>query len=292
MTSINAVSIPSRFLSLFSKARILHIWLLWTIIGLLMTAVSVLYYEILGSPKYWFHLSFTKISSMWAWAALTPFIYKFYKRYDLLNARLIDILKIFLASALVAAVVHRFLAYCINYLIRYSYGFNSEGFIDTMLRWKGFLVYSGLIDIAIYGVILLVLFLIDYRTKLTLKPQTSQDLEIDQATPIERLAIKDNGSVFFVMVHEIKLVKAEGNYLKIATHGQSYLHRETLKSLQRRLDPSVFFRLNRSVLVNINEIKELQTWFNGEYRVLLKDGSKLNTSRVYREELNRLLNIK
>jgi len=63
------------------------------------------------------------------------------------------------------------------------------------------------------------------------------------------------------------------------------LFRETMNALEAQLDTNTFFRIHRSHIVNIERIKELQPWFNGEYVVFLHDGTRLTLSRGYREKL-------
>ena len=58
-----------------------------------------------------------------------------------------------------------------------------------------------------------------------------------------------------------------------------------MNSLEARLNPSVFFRIHRSHIVNIERVRELQPWFNGEYVVFLNSGARLTLSRGYREKL-------
>jgi two-component system LytT family response regulator len=62
-----------------------------------------------------------------------------------------------------------------------------------------------------------------------------------------------------------------------------------MDGIERKLDPQKFLRLRRSTIVQIEQIKELHPLFNGEFAVLLKDGTKLSSSRRYRQNLNLLL---
>jgi two-component system LytT family response regulator len=105
------------------------------------------------------------------------------------------------------------------------------------------------------------------------------------AQPLERFVIKSGGRVFFVRADEIDWIEAAGNYVKLHVGVDSHLFRETMNALEARLDPDVFFRIHRSHIVNIERVKELQPWFNGEYVVFLRSGAKLTLSRGYREKL-------
>ena len=111
-----------------------------------------------------------------------------------------------------------------------------------------------------------------------------QDLK-GPAHKLERFVIKAGGRVFFVRADEIDWIEAAGNYVKRHVGAESHLFRETLNAIESRLDPDIFFRIHRSHIINIERVKELQPWFNGEYVVFLKNGTRLTLSRGYREKL-------
>ena len=106
---------------------------------------------------------------------------------------------------------------------------------------------------------------------------------------LERLVIKLNGHVFFMKAEEIDWLEAEGNYVRLHSGKESYLLRDTISALESQLDPKRFIRVHRSAIVNIDRISELQPWFHGEYRIVLREGVQLTLSRTYREKLHELL---
>jgi two-component system LytT family response regulator len=83
-------------------------------------------------------------------------------------------------------------------------------------------------------------------------------------------------------VARIDLVRADANYLEIHAGGQVYRRRGPLAELAARLDPEQFLQINRSELVRLDAVAELQPWFHGDYRVILKSGAQLTWSRRYR----------
>ena len=101
----------------------------------------------------------------------------------------------------------------------------------------------------------------------------------------ERLPIKSGGSIIFVRIDDIDWVEAADNYVRIHAGRESHLIRETLQSLEGRLNPEKFLRIHRSTLVNLDRIRELQPIFHGDYLVKLNDGTELTLSRSYREKL-------
>ena len=106
---------------------------------------------------------------------------------------------------------------------------------------------------------------------------------------LERLVIKANGHVFFLKTDEVDWIEAEGNYVRLHTSKESYLLRDTISALEAQLDPKKFLRVHRSAIVNIDRVQEMQPWFHGEYRIILRGGAQLTLSRSYREKLHELL---
>ena len=111
-----------------------------------------------------------------------------------------------------------------------------------------------------------------------------EDLQTKQKR-LTRLVVKSGGRIVFLRVDEIDWVEAADNYVRIHAGRESHLIRETLQSLEGRLNPEKFLRIHRSTLVNLDRIRELQPIFHGDYLVKLNDGTELTLSRNYREKL-------
>jgi two-component system LytT family response regulator len=106
--------------------------------------------------------------------------------------------------------------------------------------------------------------------------------------PADRVAVKSGGRVLFLKPDEIHWVEAADNYVKLHIAGEAHLVRETMSDMEARLPSSKFVRISRSVIVNLEKIKELQPMFHGEYTVILCDGTRLTLSRNYRDKLKQL----
>jgi two-component system, LytTR family, response regulator len=106
---------------------------------------------------------------------------------------------------------------------------------------------------------------------------------------LDRLVVKSSGRVFFLRTDEIDWIEAAGNYVRLHLGEESHLFRETMTRMEARLDGRRFGRIHRSRIVNIERVKELQPWFNGEYVVILRNGTRLPLSRGYREKLQEQL---
>jgi two-component system LytT family response regulator len=106
---------------------------------------------------------------------------------------------------------------------------------------------------------------------------------------LNRVIIKSSGRVTFLRVQDIDWIEAAGNYVRIHWGQESHLLRETMNALEEKLDPEMFLRIHRSVIVNIDRIKELQPAFHGDYFVILKNNKQLPLSRGYRERIEPFL---
>ncbi|HSE43469.1 MAG TPA: LytTR family DNA-binding domain-containing protein [Acidobacteriota bacterium] len=106
---------------------------------------------------------------------------------------------------------------------------------------------------------------------------------------LERLVIKASGRVFFLKTEEIDWIEAQGKYVSIHAGKDEHLVREGMNTLENELDPKKFVRIHKSTIVNVDRIQQLQTWFHGDYRVILHNGTTLTLSRRYRQRLDELL---
>ena len=116
-----------------------------------------------------------------------------------------------------------------------------------------------------------------------------QELQPSPAPRQERLIVKTAGRLFFLRADEIDWIEAAGNYVRLHVGKDAHLLRETMNSIESRLDPKLFLRIHRSRIVNMERVKELHPWFNGDYAVILRDGTKLMLSRGYRDKLQERL---
>lgn len=107
-----------------------------------------------------------------------------------------------------------------------------------------------------------------------------------------RIVVKERGRVFFLRIEEVDWIEAAGNYLNLHAGSERHLVRETMHSLEQRLDPGRFLRVHRSAIVNVDRIIELRPGLHGDYRVVLRGGIELTSSRGYSERLRKLVDEK
>lgn len=102
---------------------------------------------------------------------------------------------------------------------------------------------------------------------------------------LERFLVKVDERTFPVPVHDVRWLESEGNYIELHTAQGKHTVRESLGSVEERLDPNRFVRIHRSIIVALDQIKEMQPWFAGDQVLILKDGTKLRVSRTRRAAL-------
>ncbi len=112
-----------------------------------------------------------------------------------------------------------------------------------------------------------------------------------QAAPayLERIVVPDREGVRVVPVAEIDWIEAQDYYVELHIGSRSYLLRRSLKLLEERLDPRQFARVHRSAIVNVARIQALRPATHGERDLVLRDGTQLKLSRMYRDRLAELL---
>ena len=113
---------------------------------------------------------------------------------------------------------------------------------------------------------------------------------VETPTYIDRLTIRDPGRLRIVEVNDISWIESAGNYIDIHVYSQrkSYLLRDTMAAIEKKLDPALFARIHRSSIVRKSDIVELRPGDKGDAEVILKCGTVLTMSRRNRAALAEL----
>ena len=101
--------------------------------------------------------------------------------------------------------------------------------------------------------------------------------------------IKDRGQIFRVDVDTIERIDAAGDYMCIYTGDNTLILRETMKFLEKRLDPRRFQRVHRSTIVNLDLVKQVKPHTNGECFLVLESGAQVKVSRSYKDVVARFV---
>jgi len=125
-------------------------------------------------------------------------------------------------------------------------------------------------------------------------PEAAEEfVDTDASESIDRfeklINIKDRGQIFRVEVDSIEHIEAAGDYMCIYTGDNSLILRETMKDLERRLDPRKFQRVHRSTIVNLDQVRQVKPHTNGECFLVLDSGAEVKVSRSYRDVVARVV---
>jgi two-component system LytT family response regulator len=119
----------------------------------------------------------------------------------------------------------------------------------------------------------------------SLKDLEDRDVgEFVQKEP-SRLAIRDGGRTTWVNQDDIEWIDAAGDYMCVQALGVTYIMRKTMKELEKELDENILQRIHRSTIVNIKQVKEMESHINGEYFLTLDSGHRVKLSRTYKDKL-------
>lgn len=128
-----------------------------------------------------------------------------------------------------------------------------------------------------------------------LQNDRASDREVPAPAPrgnyLERIPVEMRGKVRVVPVTEIDFIVASGPYAELYSGDRKYVIREAMQTLEDRLDPGVFIRTHRSVIVRLDLIETLHKGAGGDYEVQLKSGRRLRVSRSRLEALEKKLGL-
>ncbi len=111
----------------------------------------------------------------------------------------------------------------------------------------------------------------------------------ERARGRDRLVVRTPERAFFLRSETIDWVEAAGKFVHLHVGRSIHALRESMAELEQELDPARFLRISRSVIVNIDRIQEIQPWFQGDYVLILTDGTRLTSTRGYRDNMRKLL---
>jgi two-component system, LytTR family, response regulator len=106
---------------------------------------------------------------------------------------------------------------------------------------------------------------------------------------LKRFIVRDDGRLYVVPAERVDWIEADDNDVLLHVGRDTHRLRGTLAALVTRLEPSRFARIHRSAIVNLERVREVQPWFQGESMLFLTDGTRLAIGRTYREAFLEIL---
>jgi two-component system LytT family response regulator len=120
-------------------------------------------------------------------------------------------------------------------------------------------------------------------------PQDIPRLLRDLGRRPDRLLVPQGQRIVPLPVSSVVWIKAEGDYARIHTLGESYLVYRTLNDLEARLDPADFLRVHRSAIIRLDQIAEVRPADSGRFQLTLSSGTRLIVSRSRGAVLRKLM---
>lgn len=102
--------------------------------------------------------------------------------------------------------------------------------------------------------------------------------------PLEWITVRKNERILLYRTADLQWIEAQANYALLKFAETSELIRETMEGLEKQLDPRAFIRIHRSTIVNVNFIKEIQIWFQNDYRIIMTTGKDFVLTNRYRDK--------
>lgn len=104
-----------------------------------------------------------------------------------------------------------------------------------------------------------------------------------------RVAVKIGRRTVLLRAEDIDWIEASNKHVRLHVGREVHVVRGTMADMERRLDPSIFVRIHKSVIVNVDRVRELETLSHGEYTVTLRNGRRLKSGRVFGDRLKALI---
>ena len=107
----------------------------------------------------------------------------------------------------------------------------------------------------------------------------------------DRIFVKDGKKVMFLEVEKISILESQGNYTKIVSSLGHILMHKPIGYFQDRLDPDLFLRANRSVMLNLARVSQWEPIHGGRFKATLEGGASFEVSRRQSRALQQKLKL-
>lgn len=104
-----------------------------------------------------------------------------------------------------------------------------------------------------------------------------------------RFLVRRGRQMQFVRADTIDWLEAQGNYVELHISGRTHLLRDTMTAMEQKLDPALFVRVHRSIIVNIDRVSTIEPHVHGEYEITMRDGARMKTSAAHSARLRGML---
>ncbi|MFT7527632.1 MAG: hypothetical protein ACI9LY_002791 [Arenicella sp.] len=261
------------------------VWvLLLSIVSVSEILVQIMDADRDGAGTQIWELVLWQASSMIAVLSLIPLIIYFDGRVPIRWSNLKVSLSAHAGFSVVFSMLHVSTMVALRKLV---YWFN-DSYYDFGDVFEQFL-YEYLKDARTYAIFLTLIYLYRHivlrlqgEASLLAMPEHANQKQ-EEGEP-ERILVKKIGKEFLIKISDIEHIEAAGNYVNLHVANRVYPLRETLSKMEQRLDNTMFKRIHRSHMINLNQVGEIRPFESGDAQVLLNNGVTVPMSRTYRNQ--------
>ena len=274
-----------------SYSRLVLIFLAWTAYGVFFASQSLIKQGIAkGFSNLPRHLV-PWLLCAYCWAILTPLVVRLASRFPFTKGRFVPAFFVHIPAAIGFALIQLGLYSAVATLI------SGNGISRAFGLYRNLVVEEFHQSVLVYALIIAIYSAHQFLfrpARVETQESPLEDVDDKTSPPAEylsRVSIKVNGRIVLLNIEDVEWITSEGNYVNLHSKGKAYLLRETMDRMQEKLDQEAFVRLRRSTIVRIDQIQELHPMSKGEFEVLLKDGTRLSSTRRYRKNLQTALKV-
>ena len=271
-----------------SYIRLALIFLAWTAYGLFFASQSFIRQGIPRGFADWSRHLVPWLLCAYCWAILTPLVLRLVARFPFAKGRFRHAFLVHIPAAVGFALMQLGLYCAIASLI------SGSGVNRAIGLYRELVVEEFHQSVLVYSLIIAIYSAHQFLFKpdrIETHGSAAGQETIPPAEYLTRVSIKVNGRIVLLNISDVEWITSEGNYVSLHSKCKAYLLRETMDRIEKKLDPAGFVRLRRSTIVRIDQIQELHPTSKGEFEVLLKDGTRLSSTRRYRKNLQNALKV-
>ncbi len=106
---------------------------------------------------------------------------------------------------------------------------------------------------------------------------------------LKKISTKRKGVITFTPVNAIVYIESEGSFTKLHLSDHFEICNLSIKQLEQSLDPRLFVRIQKSIIIHIDHIRSMESYFHGEYMITMSNDQIVKLSRGYKQNLDRIL---
>ena len=129
----------------------------------------------------------------------------------------------------------------------------------------------------------------EYLNPIVGADRQAEEVRARESDYLDRLAVKTHDYISMLPVSDIDWIESAGDYVYAHSDSHKYIIRQTLSSLENKVDPRKFVRIHRTTIVNVEKIKALRPNEHGDFEVFLKTGERLKLSRSFRSNFQKVI---